>query len=59
MEVVLAQFLQQIVNGIVMGSVYMLLALGITLIFSIMRVVNFAHGEIYMLGGYFCWQVFV
>jgi branched-chain amino acid transport system permease protein len=57
MEIILSQFLQQISNGIVMGSVYMLLALGITLIFSIMRVVNFAHGEIYMLGGYFCWEI--
>lgn len=59
MEVMLSQFLQQVANGIVMGSVYMLLALGITLIFSIMKVVNFAHGEIYMLGGYFCWEIFI
>jgi branched-chain amino acid transport system permease protein len=43
---------QMIVNGIVLGMNYALIALGITLIFSIMNVLNFAHGQMYMLGGF-------
>jgi branched-chain amino acid transport system permease protein len=45
-------FLQSLVNGISMGMIYVLIALGLTLLFSIMHIVNFAHGEIYMLGGF-------
>jgi branched-chain amino acid transport system permease protein len=45
-------FLSLCTNGLVMGVIYALMALGLTLIFSILRVVNFAHGEFYMLGGY-------
>lgn len=41
----------QLANGIVMGTIYGLMAMGLTLIFSILRVVNFAHGEFYMIGG--------
>ena len=41
----------QIVNGLVMGVIYGLMALGLTLIFSILGVVSFAHGEFYMIGG--------
>lgn len=41
----------QIVNGLVIGAIYGLMALGLTLIFSILGVVSFAHGEFYMLGG--------
>ena len=41
----------QLVNGIVIGTIYGLMALGLTLIFSILGVVSFAHGEFYMLGG--------
>jgi branched-chain amino acid transport system permease protein len=50
--------LQQIINGLVAGSIYALTALGLTMIFGIMDIINFAHGEIYMLGAfltfYFC-----
>lgn len=45
-------FLQYLVNGIVVGSSYALVAVGLTLIFGILGVVNFAHGEFYMLGAY-------
>jgi branched-chain amino acid transport system permease protein len=45
--------LQLLVDGIVIGSVYVLIAAGLTLIFGILGIVNFAHGEFYMLGGYF------
>ncbi|MEW5956802.1 MAG: branched-chain amino acid ABC transporter permease [Chloroflexota bacterium] len=41
----------QLVNGLVIGAIYGLMALGLTLIFSILGVVSFAHGEFYMLGG--------
>jgi len=43
---------QSIVNGIGLSMVYILVALGLTLIFSILRIINFAHGEFYMLGGF-------
>jgi branched-chain amino acid transport system permease protein len=44
--------IQSIANGIMMGFIYVLVALGLSLVFSIMRIVQFAHGEIYMLGAY-------
>ncbi len=44
--------LQIVANGVMAGLVYVLMALGFTLIFGIMRVVNFAHGEFYMLAAY-------
>jgi branched-chain amino acid transport system permease protein len=50
-------FLQFLVNGLVSGAFYALSALGLTLIFGLMRVVNFAHGEFYMLGGILGWLV--
>jgi branched-chain amino acid transport system permease protein len=45
-------WLQIILNGLVLGLLYALVALGLTLIFGILELVNFAHGELYMLGGY-------
>src|SRR5438046_7476881 len=46
------QILIQTVNGIVSGMILALIACGLTLIFGIMDVVNFAHGELFMLGAY-------
>ncbi|GAI88526.1 unnamed protein product, partial [marine sediment metagenome] len=46
---------QHVVNGLFIGSIYALVAMGLTLIFSVMRVVNMAHGHLYMVGGYMCW----
>lgn len=46
-------FLALSTTGLIMGIIYALMALGLTLIFSILNVINFAHGEFYMLGGYF------
>jgi branched-chain amino acid transport system permease protein len=43
-------FLQQIVNGLVLGSVYALVALGYTMVYGIMGLINFAHGEVVMIG---------
>ena len=48
--------LQQLVNGLILGSVYALLALGYTMVYGIIKLINFAHGDIYMMGafmGYF------
>lgn len=49
--------LQFIANGLVNGTFYALSALGLTLIFGLMRLVNFAHGEFYMIGGLLGWLV--
>jgi branched-chain amino acid transport system permease protein len=51
------EILQQLLNGIIIGSSYALLAVGLTLIFGIMRIVNFAHGEFYMIGGVLCYLI--
>jgi len=45
-------FFVQAANGAVIGVIYALIAVGVTLIFSILKIVNFAHGDLYMLGGY-------
>lgn len=45
-------FLQQLVNGLTLGSVYALIALGYSMVYGILELINFAHGEIYMLGAY-------
>jgi len=44
--------LQQIINGLTLGGVYALIALGYTMVYGILELINFAHGEIYMLGAY-------
>ena len=46
------QVLQQLVNGISLGSIYALIALGYTMIYGIIKLINFAHGDIYMVGAY-------
>jgi branched-chain amino acid transport system permease protein len=48
----LEEFLQHLLNGLVLGGTYALLGIGLTLIFGLMNVVNFAHGEFYTLGAY-------
>ncbi|MFW5937153.1 MAG: branched-chain amino acid ABC transporter permease, partial [Desulfosalsimonas sp.] len=45
-------FLQQVFNGIMFGSTYAIVALGLTLVMGILHIPNFAHGHLYMLGGY-------
>ena len=42
------QFVQQLINGISLGSIYALVALGYTMIYGIIKLINFAHGDIYM-----------
>ncbi len=46
------QFFQQLVNGIVLGATYGLIALGYTMVYGIIQLINFAHGEIYMVGAF-------
>lgn len=49
---------QVLLNGLVLGTVYALIALGLTMVFSIMRVVNFAHGQMYMLGAFVVYYLY-
>src|SRR5690348_8078763 len=49
-------FVQQLINGLTIGAIYALIALGYTMVYGILRLINFAHGDIYMVGafvGYF------
>lgn len=46
-------FLQHIINGISIGGCYALIAIGYTLVYGILRLINFAHGDIFMVAGYF------
>lgn len=45
-------WIPQVVNGLVIGVLYALMAIGLSLIFSVLKIVNFAHGEVYMIGAY-------
>ena len=49
--------LQQIINGLVLGSVYALVALGYTMVYGIINLINFAHGEVLMVGALSSWTV--
>ncbi len=49
----MAQFLEQIINGLVLGGIYALIAVGYTMVYGIIQLINFAHGEIFMFGAYF------
>ena len=49
--------LQQLLNGLAIGSVYAIFALGYTLIFSVLRIVNFAQGAVFTLGAYFAYAL--
>ena len=49
-------FFQQLINGLSLGAIYALIALGYTMVYGVLRLINFAHGDVYMLGafaGYF------
>lgn len=46
-------FMQQLINGLSLGSIYALLALGYTMIYGIIKIIHFAHGDVYMLGAFF------
>ncbi|WP_066072928.1 branched-chain amino acid ABC transporter permease [Neobacillus soli] len=46
------QFIQQLVNGISLGSIYALIALGYTMVYGIVKLINFAHGDVFMVGAF-------
>jgi branched-chain amino acid transport system permease protein len=51
--------MEQIVfNGLVLSATYAVIALGITLIFSVMNILNFAHGQMFMVGGFICYYIY-
>lgn len=50
-------FLQQIVNGLILGSFYALVALGYTMVYGVIKLLNFAHGDIYMVGAFLAYAV--
>jgi branched-chain amino acid transport system permease protein len=47
--------LQQLINGISLGSIYALIALGYTMVYGIIQLINFAHGDVMMVGAYIGW----
>ena len=47
-----AYFLQQLINGVTLGSVYGLIAIGYTMVYGIIGMINFAHGDIFMVGAF-------
>ncbi|HHV79674.1 MAG TPA: branched-chain amino acid ABC transporter permease [Firmicutes bacterium] len=51
------ELLQQIINGISLGSIYALIALGYTMVYGIVRLINFAHGDVYMAGAYIAYLI--
>ena len=57
MDIYLQQLPQQLVNGLTLGGVYALIAIGYTMVYGILFMLNFAHGEIYMIGGFVAWWV--
>ena len=50
-------FVQQVINGLVLGSMYALIALGYTMVYGIINLINFAHGEVMMVGALTSWSV--
>jgi branched-chain amino acid transport system permease protein len=51
------EFLQQLINGLAFGSILALIALGYTMVYGILRFINFAHGDIFMLGAFAGWYL--
>jgi branched-chain amino acid transport system permease protein len=48
----MSEFLQQVINGVSLGSIYALIALGYTMIYGVLRFINFAHGDVFMVGAF-------
>ena len=51
-------FIQQLLNGLTMGSIYALLAVGVSMIYKAMGMMNFAHGDTIMLSAFFCLTIY-
>ena len=56
-EEIIQQIPQQLINGITIGGVYALIALGYSMVYGVLFMLNFAHGEVYMIGGFIGWWV--
>ena len=52
-------FVQQLINGLTLGAIYGLIAIGYTMVYGIIGMINFAHGEIYMLGAFISLIAFI
>ena len=52
-------FLQQLINGLTLGSIYGLIAIGYTMVFGIIGMVNFAHGDVFMLSAFIALIIFL
>ena len=52
-------FVEQILNGLTLGALYAMVAVGLSLIFGVSEIVNFAHGEFFMLGSYAFFMVYI
>ena len=48
----MTEFLQQLINGLSLGSMYALIALGYTLVYGVLRFINFAHSDVFMVGSF-------
>src|SRR6516162_9703709 len=48
----MTEFLQQLINGLALGAIYALIALGYTMVYGVLRFINFAHGDVFMLGAF-------
>lgn len=57
MDSLIAQLPQQLVNGLTLGAVYALVALGYSLVYGVLRMLNFAHGDVFMVGAFLGWGV--
>ena len=51
------ELFQQLANGIAWGSIYALIALGYTMVYGILRLINFAHGDVYMVGAFAAYYI--
>src|SRR6201984_1677768 len=57
----MTEFLQQLINGLSLGAIYALIALGYTMVYGVLRFINFAHSEVFMVGafaGYYLARLF-
>src|SRR4029453_6490026 len=48
----MAEFLQQLINGLSLGAIYALIALGYTMVYGVLRFINFAHSDVFMVGAF-------
>lgn len=59
MDLSISYIIQQVINGIGLGSIYALIAIGYTIVYGILRLINFAHGEVLMIGTYVVFGIYV